>query len=86
MKKEISYKVWAKQGDMLVRSEALPYEHPDSVWQQLIAQGVNPEDYGFLHPLEERFGKLSRSDLINKILDLECEITGRERAYNYGAI
>ncbi len=43
---EVSYQEWVKKGGMMVRAESLKPHQEGSVYQQLLNQGVNPEDYG----------------------------------------
>lgn len=80
MKKDtdgVEIKVWVKRGTMLVNTSALEITDPDHIYNQIKAQGKNPEDYDIKHPHEEEFEEKSRRDLISEILDLRREITGR---------
>jgi hypothetical protein len=77
--------VWAKRGSLRVRTDCLPFDDPDHPYNQIIAQGEIPEDYGFEHPkialFEKRFGGLSRPQLYQMIVDLEADVLALERHY-----
>lgn len=70
----IEIRKWVHRGTMLVNAECLNHDDPDHPYNQAIAQGVRPEDYGLIHPLSERFAGLSRGQLIQKIIDAEKQI------------
>lgn len=61
-------------GGVSIRTDALDHDHPMHPYNQLLDQGVKPEDFGYEHPLTERFKDQSRSELINRIIELEKEL------------
>lgn len=73
MTSEIVIRKWVKRGNMLYATDGLDWDDLDHPYNQAKAQGVVPEDFGLQHPLEKRFEKYSRSDLIQRIIDLEKE-------------
>lgn len=46
MSKEITIRVWVKRGIMLINTYALNGDDPDHPYNQALAQGVRPEDFG----------------------------------------
>lgn len=77
--KEVQYKIWVKQGMMMVRAECLDHDHPMHPYNQIKSQGLNPEDYGMLHPLAEEFKDCSREELLKEISRLREVLNSRER-------
>ena len=77
---EINIKKWVHRGTMLYATDALDYDDPMHPYNQAKEQGVRPEDYGLVHPLSERFAGTTRSELINRIMELEKEIEYYARA------
>ena len=75
--KVIQVKVWAKRGGLLVRTNDLPFDDPDSEYQQIIAAGGIPEEYGIMHPVAEEFKGKSREELVQEIINLRAEIDSR---------
>lgn len=73
-KPEIMVKRWVNRGEILVNTECLDFDDPDHIFNQIISQGGDPEKYGYKYPLNERFEKMSRSELIMKIVELEREL------------
>ncbi len=71
---------WIRRGIVMVNAEALDYNDPDHVYNQIKAQGQRPEDYGYEHPLAQEFGHKKRSELIDEIFDLRKEINSIYRA------
>lgn len=56
MSDEIEIRPWInKGGGMMVNAEALDITDPDHVYNQILAQGKKPEDYGFNHPYAELY-------------------------------
>lgn len=47
---EIEIRQWTKRGIMFVNTFTLPGDDPDHPYNQAIAQGVRPEDYGLKRP------------------------------------
>lgn len=64
---EISCTVWVKRGGMLVIRHALDHDDPEHLYNLIVAKGLNPDEYGVKHPLEEEFADKSRSQLIEII-------------------
>lgn len=54
MPEEIEIKLWAKRGKMLINTYALPPEDPDYVYNQVLRQGVDPEEYGIPKPPQKK--------------------------------
>jgi len=78
MTDSVSIKTWHSSGDgLMVNTYALGYNHPMHPYNQVIAQGKRPEDYGIKNPLEEEFASKSRNQLIEEIIALRSEINGR---------
>lgn len=59
---EVEIKVWIHRPPMYVNAYALEPDDPDSVYNQIIAQGKDPLDYGFPDPYE-MFKDMSRLEL-----------------------
>jgi len=77
MSETASYQVWCRKGGMLVRADALPSDDPENPYQQLVAQGLNPSDYGIVRDdLEAIMKDRSRESLAAEILELREQITG----------
>ena len=76
---EITVQLWIKEGGMMVNTSAVDIEHPMHVYNQILAQGAIPEDYGYKHPLAEEFDAKSRGQLIQEIVKLRKEIDGYHR-------
>ena len=78
---EVIIKPWiSKGGGMMVNAEALDIDDPDHVYNQILAQGQQPENFGYKHPYAEEFGAYSRDQLIHEIVSLRKEITSLHRA------
>lgn len=75
MNDEIEIRPWiSKGGGMMVNAEALDITDPDHVYNQILAQGKKPEDYGFNHPYAELYENKSRGELIHEIVSMRKEI------------
>lgn len=90
MTDEIEIKLWSKQGRMFINTEALEWNDPDHVYNQALEQikekgleGVSPEDFGLVHPLEQRYGHLSRGELYLEIERLKESLS---RAFRMGYV
>lgn len=79
-KDDIVVRPWVHRGSMLVNAEALDIDDPDHIYNQILAQGVEPEDYGYKHPHTEEFEGKTRADLIREIVQLRKEIEAWCRA------
>jgi hypothetical protein len=77
--KTVQIQEWIHEGYMIIRADALEPEHPMHPYNQLLAQGVKPEDYGIEEPFADRFRRYTRSQLIRRIVELENELIGRDR-------
>lgn len=78
----ISYSTWWKNGDMLVNREYLSPDHPESLYLQLLLNGLVPEDYGlrsFNDLTAEEFAGWDRNRLINEIIQLRRQVLMYER-------
>lgn len=74
MTDEMEIRVWVKRGIMMVNTEALDFDDPDHVYNQIKSQGKIPEDYGFYSPRHEEFKYKNRNELISEIVDLRKEL------------
>jgi len=80
MKKEISIQTWYKPGgSMMYRCDALEPDHPMHPYNQALAQGVVPEDFGIANPFTSRYKKMSRQDLERRLYELEQELEAYAR-------
>ena len=77
----IEIKQWyAPGGGMMYNTYGLEPDHFMHPYNQALSQGVRPEDFGIEHPLSERFKEYSRTQLIEKITQLEKEVEGWAKA------
>ena len=74
MEDSVTINLWVKRGIMRVNAECLDFDDPDHVYNQIIAQGKRPEDYGYSHPQKEKYANKSREELIEEIISLRKEI------------
>jgi len=75
MTDDIEIRPWIpKGGGLLVNAEALDIDDPDHVYNQILAQGKKPEDYGFNHPYAELYEGKTRGELIHEIVSMRKEI------------
>lgn len=65
---------WISTGTMKIRTSALDHAHPMHPYNQLLDKGLIPEEYGIKHPLSVDLEKLTRDQLISKIVDLRKEL------------
>lgn len=78
---EVIIREWISVGGgMMVHSDALPVDHPDHTYNQILAQGKRPEDYGIKHPYAEEFEGKTRNELIHEIVAMRKEIVGIHKA------
>lgn len=78
----VKYSVWWKNGSMLVNRQYLAPDHPESLYQQFLKNGLIPEDYGlksFNEEVAEEFRVWNKDRLINEILYLRKTILMYER-------
>lgn len=72
---EISVPVWWIHDGMLTRRDCLEYDHPEHTYNYIKREfGVEPELYGVLHPLHERYKDLTREQLMSKLAALESKL------------
>lgn len=76
--KKVTYKPWVTRGIMLINTFSLRHDDPDHPYNQLVEQGVDPEDFGIKHPLEEEYKNLSRGQLLARIKELEDTVVAYE--------
>lgn len=76
----VTYKVWIKHGGMMVNTEFLDWDHPMHPYNQIKAQGLDPEDYGMEHPRMREFHNRSHSSLVDEILGLRKELLAMQAA------
>lgn len=82
---EIEIQVWIKEGMMLVNCYALNPNHPMSPYNQVLAMGKRPEDYGIKHPYAAEFEDKSREELIEQIVQLRIDLEGWMKGDAMGA-
>jgi hypothetical protein len=71
----VTIRVWYDVGNgWMINTEALDIDHPEHVYNQILAQGKIPEDYGYVHPYAEEYDAKSRNELIHEIVSLRKEI------------
>lgn len=70
----VSYVPWVKRGIMMVSTYALEIDDPDHVYNQIVAQGKDPEDFGVENPVLAEFKNWSREKLIKEVYDLRNEV------------
>ena len=79
IKDQVQIRKWVHRGKMLIATDALDATDPDHPYNQIIAQGAIPEEFGVYHPNSEEFKNMSRTNLINMIVDLRREIEAYAR-------
>lgn len=77
----VDVRLWVRRGVMMVNAECLEHDDPDHIYNQILAQGKDPELFGYEHPLAEEFDRRSRSDLIKEIIDLRRTVEYLESHY-----
>lgn len=81
MTEEITIQTWWKPGGgILYNTEYLDHDHPIHPYNQALAQGVRPEDFGTQHPLAAEFESKTRDGLIEEIASLRKEVAAYARA------
>lgn len=74
-KDTIEIKEWyAPGGDMMYNCYGLDPTHEMHPYNQALAQGVRPEDFGIEHPYEEMFKDKTRGQLIHEVMSLRKEL------------
>lgn len=82
----IEVRPWVKRGCMLVNTSALDIDDPDHVYNQIVAMGKEPEEYGINHPYTEEFEGRTRASLIAEIIQLRKDLVGWAKADAMGVI
>jgi hypothetical protein len=75
---KVTVKPWIRRGGMLLNAECLDHDDPDHIYNQILSQGKQPEDYGIPHPLALEFNEWSRDELIREIVRLRSALRSRE--------
>lgn len=70
----VKIRQWVARGALLVNADALDPGDPDSTYEQIAAQGEDPEKYGVPHPATEMYETLTRSELCKLVWELQREI------------
>lgn len=84
---EVEIREWInKGGGIMVNAYALSPDDPDYVYNQILAQGQRPEDFGINHPYTEQFKEKTREELMSEIVELRKEIVALHRASAAGWI
>lgn len=77
----VSIKEWVQRGEgLMVNAYSLSIKDPDHAYNQILAQGKRPEDFGMKHPYAEEFEHMSRDELILEIIELREENMAIHRA------
>jgi hypothetical protein len=76
---EVTIRQWIQKGGMLVNAEVLDIDDPDHIYNQIIAQGGIPEDFGYENPYAELFKDKSRGELINELVSLRKDLESMYR-------
>lgn len=82
----VEIRQWIRHGGMLVNAAALDWDDPNHPYNQIIAQGEKPEDFGYRHPLTKEFEGKTRDELIREIAALRKELEGWARADAMGVL
>lgn len=78
---EVTIQQWiGVGGGRMINSDALSPDHPQHTYNQILAQGKRPEDYGIQHPYAEEFQSKTRNELIHEIVAMRKELVGLHRA------
>jgi len=77
---------WSNGGGMMINTSALDPDHEMHPYNQILAQGERPEDFGVRHPFAERFDGKSRDELIARIIQLEKEVVAYAKADAMGVL
>lgn len=80
VKDTVEVQHWVRRGGMLYNTDCLEYDDPLHPYNQIISQGLRPEDYGVYNPLHKEFDARCRQDLIDEILYLRKAVRGYEAA------
>lgn len=78
----VRYSLWWKNGSMLVNRQYLSPDHPESLYQQFLNNGLVPENYGlrsFSEEMAEEFKDWNRDRLISEILYLRKTVLNYEK-------
>ena len=71
---EVHIQQWVRSGEMLYNTAGLDISHELHPYNQALAQGVIPEEFGIEHPYTEEYGNKSRGELISEIVDLKKQL------------
>lgn len=69
----INFNRWVKSGGMMINRDTLDASHPESTFNLLKDNGLEPADYGIGYPQDE-FSNWSRTKLINEIMQLRSQL------------
>lgn len=73
-KQSIKIREWVKRGIVFVNTSALDIDDPDHIYNQALAQGVEPEEFGIENPLAEEFKDWTVAQLQKEVIELRKEI------------
>jgi hypothetical protein len=76
---QIEIRQWVKRGIFIVNVDALDIDDPDHPYNQCIAQGGIPEQFGLYHPEHERLEHMSREQLIQEVISLSQQVKQMEK-------
>ena len=75
----LSYKAWIKNGSMIFNRDCLSHSDPMHLYNLVQSHGLNPDDYGIVHPRTGEFDGWSRDRLVSEILTLRDTIESAAR-------
>jgi hypothetical protein len=80
--KEIEIPVWWNMGNgRSIRRDALPGDHPECTYNYIKnTLGLEPEEYGVLHPIMGKYQDMTKEELLLEISKLKIEL---ENVYKY---
>lgn len=70
----LHYDSWVTIGTMMYNRDCLSVDDPEQLYNYLIANGIQPENYGISHPHTEEFKDWSRAKLIGEVIKLRNEL------------
>ena len=71
---------WKPGGGMMYNTECLDPDHHMHPYNQALAQGVRPEDFGIQNPYAAEFNDKSREELIEEVIDLRKQVLAYAKA------
>jgi hypothetical protein len=57
-----------------IEAKTLDWNDKDHPYNQIKNQGGNPEEFGYLHPMEKDFAGKSKAEIIEEVISLRREL------------